>query len=430
VKEFVKERLKGKELAVAVSVAQRPFVNPPLKKLTDCKQLGATMMTVVAFGGEGSSAAGMVYLSCDTALVALEAATGRVRWQYRIAHPAYGVLQAETLVLWSPQQKVIVGLDARTGRLRWQQQVEQIWQRAIYADGFLFLITRQPRRAQTEISCFDCFSGVRCWRKQFAGYLKNEVGVTAEHLYAYVSSRQQLVVLERITGTLKHSISMPVAPIDIVAADQRTVVVNRSGALLEAYRAEQARPVWEHVLRFQVVRCLSAGEGRCLFVASTRGPAQKELVCLETTTGRELMKVRLPEELSVLYVSNDDELGYLRCRNYRRGALRGKYSLRCYELKTGRMMWQFDVPSELRLASQLPEIGGRHVAVSLYRRDRNRHCYEAVLMVLDRRTGKLRQCLEPGLRGPVPGAIIHMGPGYLACIQENRLVIYRGEDGK
>ncbi|MBC8139611.1 MAG: PQQ-binding-like beta-propeller repeat protein, partial [Fibrella sp.] len=108
---------------------------------------------------------GTVYVgSGDHFVYALDAATGKQRWKYETGGSVLaGAAKAGNVVCITSTDRTVYGLDATTGTVLWKQPVGSLYQSAAITDGTRFYLGGWDN----QFRCFDAQTGTPVWANKF-----------------------------------------------------------------------------------------------------------------------------------------------------------------------------------------------------------------------------------------------------------------------
>jgi outer membrane protein assembly factor BamB len=257
----------------------------------------------VVLGDYGASG-GMFSPNVKVAVYALDQADGDLStdWvQDAIAKDRIvaAPVQAEGLVFVGTADNFLLALEADTGNLAWQFEAQHsIWSTPTYENGVLYVGSLDKH-----IYALDAQTGDLLWEQALAGSVSGQVAVGEDLIYVG-SFDKQLHALDKATGTVRWE--MPeggtedwvwAAP---VLADEVVYFSDKKGNVF-AVEAETGRTIWTAQIGGQVVASPIVNGGT-VFIASAGqisngtadGPRRGALIALDAETGDELWREETP----------------------------------------------------------------------------------------------------------------------------------------
>jgi glucose dehydrogenase len=203
-------------------------------------------------------------------------------------------VQAEGLVFVGTADNFILALEADTGALAWQFEAEHsIWSTPSYEDGVLYVGSLDKH-----IYALDAETGELLWVQALAGSVSGQVAVGEDLIYVG-SFDKQLHALDKQTGEVQWEVPEGGTEDWVWAAPALTdgvVIFTDKRGNVFAVDAETGRSIWDAQVSGQVVASPIVAGGT-VFIASaglnadgTDGVRQGALIALDVETGDELWR--------------------------------------------------------------------------------------------------------------------------------------------
>lgn len=253
-------------------------------------------------------------------------------------------VQAEDLIFVGTADNFILALEAETGEVAWQFEAEHsIWSTPSYEDGVLYVGSLDKH-----IYALDAQTGELLWEQSLAGSISGQVAVGEELLYVG-SFDKQLHALDKESGTIRWEVPeggtadwVWAAPILV---DEVVYFSDKSGNVF-AVEAETGRTVWEAQIGGQVVASPVVHEGT-VFIASAgqinNGTADSArrgtLIALDAETGDELWREETPAPIYSTPAIVQDAIVVALPPG-------GENLLLVYNQADGDEIWQYSLPVE------------------------------------------------------------------------------------
>lgn len=204
-------------------------------------------------------------------------------------------VQAEGLVFVGTGDNLVLALDAETGDLVWQFEAEHsIWSTPAYEDGVVYVGSLDKK-----IYALDAQNGEVVWEQALGGSISGSV-VVGEDLVYVGSFDKQLHALDKATGEIKWEVPEDKTTDWIwaspVLTDETIVFSDKKGNVF-AVESESGRPIWDAQIDGDVVGSPVVSDG-IVFIASAGNLNGGEndvirrgvLVALDVETGEELWR--------------------------------------------------------------------------------------------------------------------------------------------
>ena len=253
-------------------------------------------------------------------------------------------VQAEGLVFVGTADNFVLALDAETGALEWQFEAEHsIWSTPTYEDGTLYVGSLDKH-----IYALDAQTGDLLWEQSLAGSVSGQVAVGEELIYVG-SFDKQLHALDKSSGEIRWEAPeggtedwVWAAP---VLADDVVYFSDKDGNVF-AVEAETGRTIWSAQIGGQVVASPVVDEGT-VFIASAGqingdsadGVRRGALIALDAETGDELWREETPAPIYSTPVIVQDTVVVALPPG-------GENLLLVYNQADGDEIWQYSLPVE------------------------------------------------------------------------------------
>jgi outer membrane protein assembly factor BamB len=204
-------------------------------------------------------------------------------------------VQAEGLVFVGTGDNLVLALDAETGDLVWQFEAEHsIWSTPVYEDGVLYVGSLDKH-----LYALDAETGDLVWEQALAGSISGAVVVGKDLIYVG-SFDKQLHALDKATGDIRWEVPEEKSTDWIwaspVLTDETVVFSDKKGNVF-AVEAESGRSIWDAQIDGDVVGSPVVSNG-IVFIASagklnggeTDVIRRGALVALDLETGEELWR--------------------------------------------------------------------------------------------------------------------------------------------
>ena len=142
-----------------------------------------------------------VYVACDGALLALDAATGATRWEFA-GHSATTVAVTGDLVYVEDADGVIYALDIATGQERWRFEVTDPHGTLVVDNGLLAVASWPLEAGKTALIGIDATTGEERSRFEVADPSPIFSSAAANGI-VYASSSHSVVAVDAATGRMR-----------------------------------------------------------------------------------------------------------------------------------------------------------------------------------------------------------------------------------
>jgi outer membrane protein assembly factor BamB len=204
-------------------------------------------------------------------------------------------IQAEGLVFVGTADNFVLALEADTGALAWQFEVEHsIWSTPTYEDGILYVGSLDKH-----VYALDAETGDLIWKQPLEGSISGDIAVGEEMLYVG-SFDKQLHALDKATGQVRWSVPEAGTEDWIWAGpslvNEVVYFADKKGNVY-AVNAETGATLWSAQVGGSVVAAPVVNGDRVFIASAGRLPGAEDegirhgaLIALDAETGEELWR--------------------------------------------------------------------------------------------------------------------------------------------
>lgn len=272
-----------------------------------------------------------VYLLGETGVSAYRASDGKARWHFTLPLP-----QERTTMMTVQGQTVVVGtdtalfaLDAVTGTLRWTAQAGPQIQSMRTLGTTLYV------GSMAWVSAFALTDGSMLWREQIRGGDTSRLVLAGGTLYVGGSLSSTLIALDVKSGVLRWSVQLPSAEGAASLVPQGGMLFVQTRHRLEALDASSGHRLWQLVAAAQAFQ-VEDGVVSLIFrdpPSSSTAPALSGLRALRASDGHLLWQEVTP-------VSVDGEVDVLTPEVIYRATSADQANLSAWSTQDGQPLWQ------------------------------------------------------------------------------------------
>ncbi|MBI5368217.1 MAG: PQQ-binding-like beta-propeller repeat protein [Planctomycetes bacterium] len=410
VKTWVERRLARPEYVEGAAGAGRAeFAGPATESWRRIEGPTARVRLLPADGpGASLAAEPLGFAAVSDLLVAFDLATGQDVWKKNLeGGPRRMQLHERTLIVLG--RFALLGLDAETGAELWRYDPEDYVTELYLSRGTLFL-TALNRNAQGEskLIAVDAAKGRKQWEFPVGGSLA-ELFLTDEFAALSVPANHEVLVVERETGKLAHSIAVAQGTVRVFPLEPDKLAV-LGGNQLAAYELASGRRLWREVVGNIAPEQVTADGPHVCFVS----PAH-ELVALDVETGRALVRQPIADLKSVRLLQVEGGTAYLVYRTPPQRGGAGQLQVAAFSLKDGKRLWATPTAEEGLRAAQEPILTPRHFLLVSALFDSSARLYAPRVVLIDRADGSVVQTLAPDFPSTTPPRVMVQGNTLLMC---------------
>lgn len=272
-----------------------------------------------------------VYLLGETGVSAYRATDGKARWHFTLPLPRERtttmIVQGQTVVV--DTDTALFALDAAAGAMRWMAQAGPQIQSMLVSGTTLYV------GSMTWVSAFALADGSTLWKEQVAGGDTSHLVLAGGTLYVGGSISSSLTALDAESGTLRWSVHLPPAEGASSFVSQGGMLFVQTQHRLEALDESSGHLLWQLVTAVQAFQ-VEDGVVSLIFrdpPPDSTAPALSGLRGLRASDGQMLWQEVAP-------VSVDGEVDVMTPEVIYRATTSEQGNLSAWSTRDGHPIWQ------------------------------------------------------------------------------------------
>ncbi len=170
----------------------------------------------------------------DRRLVAVEAATGNVRFDVPLPHVPSGLAIDDRTVGCTLNNGVVLGLDAHDGSVRWRQTIDQVVAAPPTSDAGVFYVVGE----EGHVGAFDAATGQLRWQQTLGSLVA--VSAVSHRSLVLVASDHEVIALNSRSGAVERRIAVNDSISSLGQHEHRVIVGTAKGTVI-AFDSQDGR---------------------------------------------------------------------------------------------------------------------------------------------------------------------------------------------